>query len=99
MTTIYIVGSAVTGRINPLGNTTWTVETWGGGQSGNDSTGAGGTGGGYAKKNSFTVTTGTPVTFFLGAFCSVSAIVSIFIDQELKILDYTEARKKIGERQ
>ena len=39
------------------------------------------------------------VTFFLGAFCSVSAIVSIFIDQELKILDYTEARIKIGERQ
>lgn len=38
------------------------------------------------------------VTFFLGAFCSVSAIVSIFIDQELKILDYTEARIKIGER-
>jgi hypothetical protein len=65
MTTIYIVGNGA-GSITPLSTATWTVECWGGGQAGTLGVN-GGAGAGYAKKNSFSATTNTPVPFSLGA--------------------------------
>ncbi len=64
--TIYLVGNG-TSTITPTSTATWTVEAWGAGQSGNDGTGAGGTGGSWAEITNFAATEGTPVSFELGA--------------------------------
>src|SRR5690242_7037940 len=63
--TIYLVGNG-NGAIVPPSTATWTVECWGAGQSGNDSSGAGGAGGGYAR-GAVNATSGVPLTFSLGA--------------------------------
>src|SRR3954471_13554183 len=65
-TKILLVGNGA-GSWTPTTTATVTVECWGAGEAGNDSTGAGGIAGGYAKKNSLSVTAGTPVPFNLGA--------------------------------
>lgn len=65
-TTLYIIGNGAA-TITAPSTATWTVQTWGAGQSGNDATGAGGAAGGWAQLNSFSATSGTPVNFSLGA--------------------------------
>lgn len=65
-TTVYIIGNGAS-TITPRSSATWTVQTFGAGQSGNDSTGNGGTGGGWAQKTSFSATNGTPINWSLGA--------------------------------
>lgn len=49
------------------------AECWGAGQAGDNGTGNGGAGAGYAKKNTLAVTLNTPVSFTLGAPGTVSA--------------------------
>lgn len=66
MTTVYIVGNG-TGSFTPASTVSSSVECWGGGQAGNSGTTGAGAGAGYAKKNSFSLTAGTPVPFSLGA--------------------------------
>lgn len=65
-TTMYIIGNGAA-TITPRSTATYTVQAWGAGQSGNDGTGAGGKGAGWAKLNSFSATNGTPINFSLGA--------------------------------
>lgn len=65
-TSIYIIGNGAA-TITPRSTNTWTVQAWGGGQSGNDGTGAGGIGAGWAQLTSFSAVSGTPVNFSLGA--------------------------------
>lgn len=65
-TTVYLIGNG-TATITPRSTATWTIQTWGAGQSGNDGTGAGGAGGGWAQLTSFSATNGTPVNWSLGA--------------------------------
>lgn len=64
-TTIYIVGNG-SGTFSAPSTATYAVQVWGAGQAGVDSSGAGGAGGGWSKKNSFSVT-GNP---FSNAFSS-----------------------------
>lgn len=65
-TTMYIIGNGAA-TITPRSTATWAVQTFGAGQSGNDVTGSGGTGGGWSQLNSFSATNGSPVNFSLGA--------------------------------
>lgn len=65
-TTIYLVGSG-SAAITPPSTATWTVQVWGAGAAGDDGTGNAGSGGGWAKKNSFSATAGANVQFVLGA--------------------------------
>src|SRR4051812_34035362 len=65
MTTVYIVGNG-SGSFTPASTVTAKVEVWGAGAAGHTN-GVGGTGGGYAAKNSQSLTAGTPVAFQLGA--------------------------------
>src|SRR4051812_4115972 len=62
---MYLIGNG-TATVTPRSTATWTVQAWGGGQSGNDIDGSGGHGGGWAKLNSFSATNGSPVNFSLG---------------------------------
>ena len=63
---IYLVGNG-SGTFIPPETATAVVDVWGGGQSGNDGSGNGGIGGGWARKNAFSLTKGTGVSFVLGA--------------------------------
>lgn len=64
-TVLYIVGNGA-GSITPPSTANWTVQVWGAGQSGNDNTGAGGTGAGWAQ-GTVSAVSGTPIPFNLGA--------------------------------
>jgi hypothetical protein len=68
MTTLLFVGAGNGLSYKPLSSATWTAYLWGAGQAGgNDGTTNSGHGAYFAKKNSFPVTSGTPVSFQLGA--------------------------------
>src|SRR5579859_1706235 len=62
MTTIYIIGNGA-GIFNPASTVSAKIECWGAGQGGATSC----SGGGYSAKNSFSLTAGTQVPFFLGS--------------------------------
>lgn len=66
--TLYIIGDVtlVTGTVTPVETTSWIAELWGAGAAGNETTGAAGLGAGWARKASFAVTSGTPLSFSLG---------------------------------
>jgi hypothetical protein len=64
-TTMWVVGNG-TATITPRSSATWTVQAFGAGQSGNDSTGAGGNGGSWAQ-STFVATNGVAINFSLGA--------------------------------
>src|SRR5258708_344582 len=67
MTTIYIIGNGV-GSFTPPSTVTASIECWGAGQAAQSSGSfLGGSGAGYAKKNSQSLTAATPVAFSLGA--------------------------------
>src|SRR6185437_14616436 len=70
--TTYIVGEG-TGSWTPPATVTATAELWGAGQAGDNDTGNGSAGAYYAKKNSVSLTSGTPVAFSLGLTSTNSA--------------------------
>lgn len=65
MTLIYIVGNGAS-TFTPQATATAVVDVFGAGMA-SDTTGNGGMGGGWARKNAYSMTSGTPISFSLGA--------------------------------